>query len=94
MTPRDRRHGLVASSHSWRSFEEDIHVIGIGGPIERPWPNHPEEEPRRGFTIADDGPKIPETVRDRVLEAGYTGGPESTGVGSIIVTEMVQTHDQ
>lgn len=60
--------------------------------ISRSWPKHPEEDPRRGFAVADDGPGIPEEERDRVLDAGYTRATDGTGFGLAIVNEIVDAH--
>ena len=60
--------------------------------ISRPWPNHPEEDPRRGFAVTDDGPGIPKEDRERVLEAGYTMTANGTGLGLAIVAEIVTAH--
>ena len=43
----------------------------------------------RGFYVEDDGPGIPETEREKVLEAGYTTAEDGTGTGLAIVTETV-----
>mgnify|MGYP006278779883 FL=1 len=61
-------------------------------PISRPWPQHPEEDPRRGFAVTDDGRGIPEEERDRVLDAGYTRAADGTGFGLAIVNEIVDAH--
>jgi PAS domain S-box-containing protein len=61
-------------------------------PISRPWPNHPEEHPRHGFAVTDDGPGIPKEDRERVLEAGYTMAADGTGFGLAIVSEIVNAH--
>ena len=41
----------------------------------------------RGFFVADDGPGIPESEREKILEAGYTTTEDGTGTGLAIVTE-------
>jgi PAS domain S-box-containing protein len=43
-----------------------------------------------GFFVADDGPGIPESDRDRVLESGYTTSEDGTGTGLGIVAETVE----
>jgi len=43
-----------------------------------------------GFAVADDGPGIPESDRDRVFEEGYTDG--GTGLGLSIVRTVVEAH--
>jgi len=46
-----------------------------------------------GFYVADDGPGIPESERDRAFEAGYTTSQDGTGFGLPIVAEIVEAHD-
>lgn len=46
-----------------------------------------------GFVIADDGPGIPESERDRVFDAGYTTARDGTGFGLNIVQAVVEAHD-
>ncbi|WP_280585037.1 HAMP domain-containing sensor histidine kinase [Halorubrum sp. Boch-26] len=45
-----------------------------------------------GFYVADDGPGVPETERDRVFEEGYTTDNEGTGFGLNIVREVAAAH--
>jgi signal transduction histidine kinase len=45
-----------------------------------------------GFYVADDGPGIPETVRNEVFEAGYSTATEGTGFGLNIVQKVVDAH--
>jgi signal transduction histidine kinase len=47
----------------------------------------------RGFYVADDGPGIPDTEREKVLEPGYTTSEEGTGTGLAIVRETVEQQD-
>lgn len=44
-----------------------------------------------GFYVADDGPGIPETDRERVFEPGYSTD-ESTGLGLAIVKRVADAH--
>jgi PAS domain S-box-containing protein len=46
----------------------------------------------RGFYVADDGPGIPESERDRVLEYGYTTAEDGTGFGLAIVRSIAEAH--
>jgi signal transduction histidine kinase len=46
-----------------------------------------------GFYVADDGPGIPESERDQVLEDGYTTNEDGTGLGLSIVTSIANAHD-
>jgi len=46
-----------------------------------------------GFYVADDGPGIPESERDRVFESGYTTRSEGTGFGLSIVSQIATAHD-
>ncbi|MFD1644970.1 histidine kinase N-terminal 7TM domain-containing protein [Haloarchaeobius litoreus] len=45
-----------------------------------------------GFYVADDGPGIPESERDSVLEFGYTTTDSGTGFGLAIVTQVAHAH--
>ncbi|MFC4407911.1 PAS domain S-box protein [Haloarchaeobius iranensis] len=46
-----------------------------------------------GFYVADDGPGIPESEREKVFEAGYSTADAGTGFGLDIVEEIVAAHD-
>jgi PAS domain S-box-containing protein len=46
-----------------------------------------------GFYVADDGPGIPESERDRVFDAGYSTSTDGTGFGLSIVEQIVDAHD-
>jgi PAS domain S-box-containing protein len=45
-----------------------------------------------GFYVADDGPGIPPTERERVFEAGYSTAREGTGFGLAIVQGVADSH--
>ncbi|WP_158059197.1 hybrid sensor histidine kinase/response regulator [Halorussus halophilus] len=45
-----------------------------------------------GFAVADDGPGIPEDVRERVLDFGYSTADDGTGLGLAIVREIAAAH--
>jgi signal transduction histidine kinase len=45
-----------------------------------------------GFYIEDDGPGIPESKRDDVLEAGHSTSQEGTGFGLSIVAAVAEAH--
>jgi len=45
-----------------------------------------------GFSVADDGPGIPESERDAVFEPGHSTVEEGTGFGLAIVREIVEAH--
>ena len=46
-----------------------------------------------GFSVADNGPGIPQDKRDRVFESGYTTEGDGTGFGLSIVQQVVAGHD-
>jgi PAS domain S-box-containing protein len=45
-----------------------------------------------GFYVADDGPGIPEEVRERAFDAGFTTEENGTGFGLSIVREIANAH--
>ncbi|MFB6079114.1 MAG: ATP-binding protein [Halarchaeum sp.] len=45
-----------------------------------------------GFYVADDGPGIPPSERDDVLETGYTTASDGTGLGLSIVSAIADGH--
>jgi PAS domain S-box-containing protein len=49
----------------------------------------PTEE---GFFVADDGPGIPESERERVFEHGYSTSESGTGLGLMIVRKIASAH--
>ena len=46
-----------------------------------------------GFFVEDDGPGIPEEVREDVFETGYSTNVEGTGFGLSIVDQIVDAHE-
>jgi two-component system sensor kinase FixL len=45
-----------------------------------------------GFYVADDGPGIPEAIRDEVFDHGYSTREAGTGYGLSIVRQIAQAH--
>ncbi len=45
-----------------------------------------------GFFIEDDGPGIPEVVREGVFDSGYTTTDQGTGFGLAIVEDIAEAH--
>jgi PAS domain S-box-containing protein len=45
-----------------------------------------------GFYVEDDGPNVPEELRDRVFEFGETSTDDGTGTGLAIVKQIVDAH--
>jgi signal transduction histidine kinase len=45
-----------------------------------------------GFFVEDDGPGIPEEMREKVFEAGYSSEEEGTGLGLSIVGTIAEAH--
>ncbi|WP_435077903.1 PAS domain S-box protein [Halococcus sp. AFM35] len=45
-----------------------------------------------GFFVADDGPGIPESERERVFEHGYSTSESGTGLGLMIVRKIASAH--
>ena len=46
-----------------------------------------------GFFVADDGPGIPESERERIFEGGYSTASDGTGFGLAIVRRIAEAHD-
>ncbi|WP_142861214.1 sensor histidine kinase [Salinigranum halophilum] len=51
-----------------------------------------QNEPTRGFAVADDGPGIPPSDRERVLDYGVSSDPDRTGFGLAIVRRVAEAH--
>jgi signal transduction histidine kinase len=49
-------------------------------------------EIENGFYVADDGPGVPERIRDDVFESAYSTVQGNTGFGLAIVKEIVDAH--
>jgi len=47
---------------------------------------------RAGFFVADDGPGIPASLRDRLFEPGYSSDDHGTGLGLAIVARIATLH--
>ena len=47
---------------------------------------------RSGFFVEDDGPGIPESDRDRILERGFSTAAEGSGLGLAIVRAIADAH--
>jgi signal transduction histidine kinase len=45
-----------------------------------------------GFAVADDGPGLDPTARERAFETGYTTRPDGTGLGLDIVRRVAKAH--
>jgi Signal transduction histidine kinase len=45
-----------------------------------------------GFAVADTGPGIPESNRERIFQAGYSTTPDGTGFGLRIVEQVANAH--
>jgi PAS domain S-box-containing protein len=45
-----------------------------------------------GFYVEDDGPGIPDSQRDDVFDSGYSTSDEGTGLGLVIVRDIVEAH--
>jgi len=58
--------------------------------------NHPLGDPAHGLAVAieviDDGPGVPETLRDRIFYPMVTGRPEGTGLGLSIAQAIARRH--
>ncbi|WP_225334408.1 ATP-binding protein [Halomicrobium urmianum] len=46
-----------------------------------------------GFYVADDGPGVPDDLRDEVFERGVTTSDDGTGFGLAIVRNIAEAHD-
>ncbi|MEF8937486.1 MAG: ATP-binding protein [Halovenus sp.] len=45
-----------------------------------------------GFFFEDDGAGVPEEIREEIFDVGVSTGPDGTGIGLKIVTEIVDAH--
>jgi signal transduction histidine kinase len=70
-----------ASDDAEESIGDEATVVRIG-PL----------EDRTGFFVEDDGSGIEPDQRDKVFERGYSTASEGTGLGLVIVQELVQAH--
>lgn len=55
-------------------------------------PDHPQG-PGVAITIQDDGPGIPESLRERIFSPFFTTKPRGSGLGLAIVRKVVDAHD-
>ncbi|OVE85122.1 sensor histidine kinase [Natronolimnobius baerhuensis] len=46
-----------------------------------------------GFYVSDDGAGIPQSERDQIFDAGYSGTSDGTGLGLNIVSKVINGHD-
>ncbi len=60
-----------------------------------PLPQGPEHPPGPGveITITDDGPGIPESMRERIFNPFFTTKPRGSGLGLAIVRKVIDAHD-
>jgi PAS domain S-box-containing protein len=65
---------------------------GDGGVDIRVGPLTDEAGGHVGFYVADDGPGIPQTDRERVFESGYSTSDSGTGYGLTVVESVAQAH--
>jgi signal transduction histidine kinase len=79
-------------------FRNSIDHAGSGvtvrvGPLDDPGSESPAIRGNGdGFYVEDDGPGVPEDVRDRVFERGFTTAEEGTGVGLAVVSDVAEAH--
>jgi signal transduction histidine kinase len=60
-----------------------------------PFPATPDQPQGAGveITVLDDGPGIPESVRDRIFNPFFTTKPRGSGLGLAIVRKVVDAHE-
>jgi len=104
--PVERCWQAVETSHATLHTDIDRTVIGDRSRVRQLFENlirnaidHGDEsvtiivgEMGNGFYVADDGPGIPEEIRDEVFESAYSTARGNTGFGLAIVKEIVDAH--
>lgn len=73
--------GSEATAPAVETTERDLPTVRIGCLSSEP-----------GLYVADDGPGIPEDIRDEIFEQGFTTTESGTGFGLAIVSQIVTAH--
>ncbi|UPV76320.1 PAS domain S-box protein (plasmid) [Halorussus limi] len=86
-----------AVEHADDGVTLSVGTLDGGTPCEESSPNLDAEDPpaafgTNGFYVADDGPGIPESEREKVFEHGHTTADDGSGLGLAIVSSIVDAH--
>ena len=73
-------HGTPSRATGDGGDDEDAAVAVTVGPLDG------------GFFVEDDGPGIPEAIREGVFESGFTTTDQGTGFGLAIVEDIAEAH--
>ncbi|MFC7325196.1 GAF domain-containing protein [Halorubrum rutilum] len=81
-----------AVAHAGADVRVEVGPLGDAGDAANAGDGDADGSGAPGFYVADDGPGIPDDVRDQVFDAGVSTDPDGTGFGLKIVAEVADAH--